>query len=218
MPKVDFSLYLITDRHQVSGRSLSSAVGEALKNGARAVQIREKDLLVRPLLMLARDIQAQAVQCGACCFINDRVDVCLSVPGAGIHLRSDSLPTDKVRQLVGSDRFVAVSTHTVDEVERAEQQGADFVVLGPIYDTPSKRSFGPPIGLDVLAAARQKTNIPIFAIGGITQAVIGEVIHAGAFGVAMISTIMSSPRVGVTTRAICREIAHHRNLLGSFDY
>ena len=144
MPRVDFSLYVITDWHQTVGRSLPSVVNEALEHGAGAVQIREKELPVRSLLTLTRDIVAQTTRCGAHCFVNDRVDVCLSVPGVGIHLRSNSLPVNQARRLVGLDRLIAVSTHSSDEVQRAEQHGADFVVLGPVYDTPSKRAFGPP--------------------------------------------------------------------------
>ena len=210
MPRVDFSLYVITDWHQTVGRSLPSVVNEALEHGAGAVQIREKELPVRSLLTLTRDIVAQTTRCGAHCFVNDRVDVCLSVPGVGIHLRSNSLPVNQARRLVGLDRLIAVSTHSSDEVQRAEQHGADFVVLGPVYDTPSKRAFGPPIGLDVIATARRKTNLPVFAIGGITQVNVGEVIRAGAFGVAVVSTIMSSLQVGVATQALCREIDRHR--------
>ena len=98
MPRVDFSLYLITDRNHAAGRSIHAVVNDALDHGARAVQIREKDLSVRSLLTLTREIATQTKRCGAQCFVNDRVDVCLSVPGVGIHLRSDSLPVDQVRR------------------------------------------------------------------------------------------------------------------------
>jgi thiamine-phosphate pyrophosphorylase len=185
----------------------------ALEHGVRAVQIREKDLPVRSLLTLTREIATQTERCAARCFVNDRVDVCLSVPGVGIHLRSDSLPVDKVRRLVGPDRLIAVSTHSVDEVKRAEQQGADFVVLGPIYDTPSKRAFGQPIGLAAIDMARSKSSFPVFAIGGITRENVGEVMGVGASGVAVISEIMAAPDVGLTTRELCLEIARHRTVI-----
>lgn len=213
MPRVDFSLYLITDRHHTAGRSLHSVVNEALNHGAGAVQIREKDLPTRSLLTLTREIAAQTQRCGAQCFVNDRVDVCVSVPDVGIHLRSDSLPVDLVRRLVGPDRLIAVSTHSADEVQRAEQQGADFVVLGPIYDTPSKRTFGQPIGLASIDRACSKSRLPIFAIGGITRENVSEVMGVGASGIAVISVIMTAPDVGLITRELCSEIDRYRAVM-----
>ena len=213
MPRVDFSLYLITDRHHTAGRSIHAVVNEALDHGAGAVQIREKDLPDRSLLTLTREIAAQTTRCGARCFVNDRVDVCLSVPGVGIHLRSDSLPVTQVRRLVGPDRLIAVSTHSSDEVQRAEQQGADFVVLGPIYNTPSKRVFGQPIGPTAINAARSKSRLPIFAIGGVTRENVGEVMGVGASGIAVISAIMAAPDVGLATQALCSEVDRHRRVM-----
>ncbi|HHZ83627.1 MAG TPA: thiamine phosphate synthase [Nitrospirales bacterium] len=213
MPRVDFSLYLITDRHRTVDHSLHVVITDALDHGAGAVQVREKDLPIRSLLTLTREIAAATKRCGAQCFVNDRVDVCLSVPGVGIHLRSDSLPVDKVRRLVGPDRVIAVSTHSSDEVQRAEQQGADFVVLGPIYDTPSKRAFGAPLGPTAIDSARSKSRLPIFAIGGITLESVGEVMGAGASGIAVISAIMAAPDVGLITRALCAEIDRHRTTM-----
>jgi thiamine-phosphate pyrophosphorylase len=210
MPRVDFSLYLITDRQHTSGRSIHAVVNEALDHGVGAVQIREKDLPVRSLLTLTREINEQTTPYGARCFVNDCVDVCLSIFGVGIHLRSDGLPVDQVRRLVGPDRLIAVSTHSSEEVQRAEQHGADFVVLGPIYDTPSKRGFGQPIGPAVIAAARSKSRLPIFAIGGITRDNVGEVMGVGASGIAVISAIMAATDVGLMTRELCAEIDRHR--------
>ena len=161
-------------------------------------------------MTLTREIDEQATRYGARCFVNDCVDVCLSIFGVGIHLRSDGLPVDQVRRLVGPDRLIAVSTHSSDEVQRAEQHGADFVVLGPIYDTPSKRGFGQPIGPAVIDAARSKSHLPIFAIGGIAQDNVGEVMGVGASGIAVISAVMEAPDVGLMTRELCAEIDRHR--------
>ena len=214
MPEVDFSLYLVTDRSCTGGRSLTAVVNEALEYGAGAVQVREKDLSTRLLLALTSEIFAQANKYAAQCLVNDSVDVCLSVPGVGIHLRADSLPVDRVRQLVGPQRLIAVSTHSADDVDRAEYQGADFVVLGPIYDTPSKRIYGQPIGPKAIDMARRRSRLPIFAIGGIKKENIAEIMRAGAFGVAAVSTIMSAPSVGVATKALCAEIERYRMISG----
>tara|TARA_B100000315_G_scaffold225997_1_gene232623 strand:+ start:80 stop:724 length:645 start_codon:yes stop_codon:yes gene_type:complete len=213
MPRIDFSLYLITDRCNTADRPLHVVVDAALEHGVGAVQVREKDLSARALLTLTREISAQTKRRDAKCFVNDRVDVCLSVPDVGIHLRSDSLPVNQVRRLVGPERLIAVSTHSVDEVQSAEQQGADFVVLGPIYDTPSKRTLGKPLGLTAIDMACRKSSLPVFAIGGITQGNVGEVMGVGASGIAVISAIMPSSDIGLITRTLCSEIERHCTMM-----
>lgn len=138
---------------------------------------------------------------GARLFMNDRIDVALALEGAGIHLRADSLPVTVARGLA-SHRLLGVSTHSVDEVVRAEAEGADFVVLGPVYATPSKTIYGPPIGLRPLEEAAARTRIPILAIGGITVERVRDVRKAGAYGVAVISSILASDDVAASTRAM----------------
>ncbi|HJU06643.1 MAG TPA: thiamine phosphate synthase [Nitrospiraceae bacterium] len=199
MPHVDFSLYLITDRHQTLGRPLVDVVDRALHAGVRAVQLREKDLDTRALLQLGEELRSLTRERKAYLFINDRVDLAMAIGADGVHLRADSVPVAVARRLVGPDRFVGISAHSADEVTAAEADGADFVVLGPIYDTPSKRPYGDPIGLRPLQDANRRCTIPIFAIGGMTASRIGEVRRAGAFGVAVISSILSVPEVESAT-------------------
>ncbi|MGH7231890.1 MAG: thiamine phosphate synthase [Nitrospiraceae bacterium] len=200
MPTVDFSLYLVTDRHQTLGRPLVSLVDEALHGGLRAVQLREKDLDTRSLLRLAEELHRVTRASQARLFINDRVDVALAIGADGVHLRADGLPVAVARRLLGPDRFIGVSAHSADEVAAADSEGADFAVLGPIYDTPSKRAYGPPLGLGPLGEASRRCAIPIFAIGGVTASRVDEVRRAGAFGVAVISAILSAPSVESSIR------------------
>jgi thiamine-phosphate pyrophosphorylase len=106
------------------------------------------------------------------------------------------------RRLLGPDRYIGVSTHSVDEVVDAQSQGADFVVLGPVFATPSKRLYGPPIGLDRLAEAVRRTSIPVFAIGGVSAQHIPDVQRTGAFGIAVISAIFGARDVPEATRLL----------------
>ncbi|WP_447979677.1 thiamine phosphate synthase [Candidatus Nitrospira bockiana] len=202
MPPVDFRVYLVTDRQQTAGRPLVPLLQEALSAGVRAVQVREKDLDTRPLLELGREVLALARPYGARVLINDRVDLALALGADGVHLRADSMPVRAARRLLRPDQLLGVSTHAPDEVVAAETEGADFVVLGPIYDTPSKRAYGAPIGLAALAEAARRCRIPIFAIGGIGPKQVREVREAGAFGVAVISAIMSAGDVASSTREL----------------
>ncbi len=188
---VDFKLYLITDRKQTS-LPLPEAVRLALSGGVRAIQVREKDLPVRELLCLSRELRGLTREFGAKLFINDCLDIALAVGADGVHLGRHSLPASAVRKMIGTGMMVGVSTHTVEEARAAEADGADFVTFGPIYETPSKSKMGKPIGLEPLREAKRIINIPIFALGGIKGRNIGHVLWAGAYGVSMISAIFGA--------------------------
>jgi thiamine-phosphate pyrophosphorylase len=202
MPRVDFSLYLVTDRHQTNGRPLVPLIQQAVAGGLRAVQLRERDLDAGSLLALAREARAVARPHGALLLINDRVDVALACEADGVHLRSDSLPVNVARRLLGDARIIGVSAHSVEEAVRAESEGADFVVLGPVCETPSKREYGAPLGLRPLEEAARRCRIPVLAIGGITAARVAEVQKTGVSGVAVVSSILSAPSVETATRQL----------------
>jgi thiamine-phosphate pyrophosphorylase len=216
MARVDFSLYLVTDRHQTCGRPLQEVVRAALRAGVRAIQLREKDLAVRPLLAMARDLAGLAHAYGAKLLVNDRTDVCLASSSDGVHLPAEGLSAVVARGVVGSDRLLGVSTHSVDEVVRAEAEGADFILLGPIFETPSKRAYGAPIGLRALERARGRCRTPLFGIGGITPPRVRDVLRAGAHGVAVIGSVMGAADVEQVSRDFLDALAceDHRRPCG----
>ncbi|MEW6247838.1 MAG: thiamine phosphate synthase [Nitrospirota bacterium] len=206
MPSVDFRLYLLTDRLQTGGRPLVPLLSQAIDAGVSAVQLRERDLGTRALLALAQEVHTLTRERGAKLFINDRVDLVNVVEAAGVHLRASSLPVAAARRILGPERLIGVSTHSADEAVRAEADGADFAVLGPIYDTPSKRGYGPPIGIGTLEDACRRCRIPVFAIGGITPPRASEVRRAGAFGVAVISAVLGAEDVGDAVRRLANAV------------
>ena len=140
----NWGVYLVTDRHQTGGRDLLDVVGQALAAGVRAVQLREKDLSTRDLYHLAEKLLAKTRAAGAALLINDRVDVAMALAADGVHLTRRSLPPRESRELLGPDRLIGVSSHSLADVREAEAGGADFVVLGPIFETASKAASGPP--------------------------------------------------------------------------
>src|SRR5215203_1379881 len=170
MPSVNFRLLLITDRQQTQGRSLSTVLRDAIQAGLHAVQIRERDLSTLELVTLTKTVQAMTAGCAVSLLMNDRIDLVLALDLEGVHLRSDSLPVSVARQLLGPQRLVGLSTHSLEDVRNAVREGADYVVFGPIFETPSKKEFGPPLGLQALEAVCRDASIPVFAIGGITAA------------------------------------------------
>ena len=195
-------LFVVTDRHQTKGRPLVPLLQRVLSVAASAIQLRERDLPVRELVALAQEVQALTDSGGSQLLINDRIDVALSLEGAGVHLRSNSLPVSVARRLLGADRLLGISVHGVEEVVQAESQGADYVILGPIYETPSKQKFGPPLGIQTLEKACRLVRIPIIGIGGVTAARAREMRQAGAFGVAVITAILGAEDVESATREL----------------
>jgi thiamine-phosphate pyrophosphorylase len=195
-------LLLVTDRHQTKGRPLVSLLQRVLATGASAVQLRERDLSARELVKLTREVQAVTVSCSSQLLINDRIDVALALEGVGVHLRSNSLPPSVARRLLGPQRLMGISVHSVEEAIQAESQGADYIVLGPIYETPSKQMFGPPLGVQTLEKACGLIRIPIIGIGGVTAVRAREMRRAGAFGVAVITAILGADDIESATREL----------------
>lgn len=202
---IDFSLYLITDRHLVpAGRTLLATVEAALQGGVRAVQLREKDLPAAELLPLAEELRILTRRFAARLLLNDRIDVALAVAADGVHLGGHSLPAAVARHLLGPQRLIGVSTHHPTEIAAAAAAGADFVTFGPVFATPSKRAFGPPQGLQALRLACQNSPLPVFALGGIKPCHLAALQSAGAAGAAVISALMAAPDPVTAARHFCR--------------
>ncbi len=210
MTNIDFRLYLITDRTQ-SSIDLFDAVEQALKGGVKAVQVREKDLSIRELTRIAFTLRELTRNYKAKLFINDRVDVALSVHADGVHLGHESLPVDAVKKISKGSLSIGVSTHDIREALKAYQKGADFITLGPVFDTPSKRRYGDPLGLEVIKKVKDSLDIPVFAIGGVKLDNIYEVIDSGADGIALISGILSSDDIYGTTKDFINVINDRTN-------
>jgi thiamine-phosphate pyrophosphorylase len=202
MPSLESRLLLVTDRQQTKGRPLVSVLAQALKAGRPSIQLRERDLCAKELLALADEIQQLTGPRAVQLVINDRLDVALSLERAGVHLRSNSLPVSVARRLIGPRRVLGVSVHSVKEAVEADAGGADYIVLGPIYDTPSKHMYGPPLGLSALEGAARAVRVPVVGIGGVTAARARDMRLAGAFGVAVVTAVLSADDVEGATGAL----------------
>jgi thiamine-phosphate pyrophosphorylase len=154
------------------------------------VQLREKDLGGRELVELARALLSICRRFDARLLINDRIDVALAVAADGVHLPVDSFSPADARSLLGPLAWIAASTHSVEEAQAAA--GADFLVFGPVYDTPSKRVFGAPQGLEALAEVVSSVPVPVLAIGGITAANAREARRRGAAGLAVSRALLEA--------------------------
>jgi thiamine-phosphate pyrophosphorylase len=202
MPSLASRLLLVTDRQQTRGRSLLDVLTHALAAGVRAIQLRERDLSARDLLRLAQEVHRLATVHQAQLLINDRVDIAMGLDGVGVHLRANSLPVAVARKLLGGQRVIGISTHSVEEVVRAEAEGADYVVLGPIYETPSKTVYGAPLGVRALEEACRRVRVPVVGIGGVTAARVEEIRRTGAFGVAVVTAVLGAVDVERATHEL----------------
>ena len=211
MPGAVPRLYLVTERHATAGRPLPDVVRAALAavppeaRGTVAVQLREKDLPGRALFELAASLREVTRAAGAALFVNDRADVALAVGADGVHLGGRALaPADVARFAPGL--AIAISTHTRAEVEaasRARALGADvrFAVFGPVWDTPSKRPYGAPVGVGALRGAAD-VGLPLLALGGVTAARVPACLDAGATGVACIRAVLAADDPGTALRGL----------------
>ena len=168
--------YYVTNRHE--GDVIAHA-RRAISNRVDMIQVREKDLSARELLELVCRIRDLAAGSETKVLVNDRLDVALAAGIDGVHLPANGLPPNLVRPMV---RIMGVSTHSIEEALAAQQAGADFIVFGPVFDTPGKQV----VGLDALREVVANVKVPVLGIGGIQAANLHSVMQAGAAGIAAI--------------------------------
>lgn len=202
-----FPLYFITDRTQTTEGRLSIVVEQALVGGVRMVQLREKDLSSRAFFELALELRTLTTKFQAMLIINDRIDIALAVGADGVHLGLSSIPVSAARTLLGKTKKIGYSAHSIEEALQAEHAGADFVTFGPVFDTPSKRKYGQPVGIILLADVVKKLSIPVYALGGIKTSMVAKVMKTGCFGIALISAIMEDKEPMIASKKMNDAIA-----------
>ena len=186
MPPRNPRVYLVTDA--VPAADLPDRVAAALAGlppAVAAVQLRAKDMGGKDMLALARALRDVARAAGQWLMVNDRLDVAVAAGADGVHLPSRGVPVADARRLLGPGAIIGASCHSVAEVRRARDGGADFATFGPVFDTPSKRAWGPPVGLDALREAA-RLGLPLVALGGVDPSNAASTVAAGAAGVAAI--------------------------------
>jgi thiamine-phosphate pyrophosphorylase len=161
--------------------------------GATLIQYRNKEGNAREMLSHARELR-RVLGDGIKLIMNDRADLCLAAGFDGVHVGQDDLSPEAARKLIGPDRILGVSTHNLEQLGEAEQSPADYIALGPVFATTSKRNPDPVVGVEGIRAARAVTTKPLIAIGGITRVNARSVIDAGGDSVAVIGDLLSSPQ------------------------
>ncbi len=194
-------LYLITTgatgdkstRESFEFQQIVSQLSSGIEAGIHLIQIREKKLTVRVLFELTSRAVELARGSSTQILVNDRADVARAAGAAGVHLTTRSLEAGTIRKMFGGDFLVGASTHSLAEAQAARDNGADFVVFGPVFATESKEKYGPPVGLEELTkTVKQLQSFPVLALGGLTKQKAAECLRAGASGVAGISLFSES--------------------------
>ncbi len=201
-PGIDLRLYLVTDRDLSRGRPLEKIVRESAAAGVTAVQLREKNATTREFIEQASALRKTTFELAIALIINDRVDIALACRADGVHLGQSDMQCALARRIVGKDMIIGVSVSTVDEAVEAEADGADYLGVGPLFATLTKPDALPATGLGLLSNIGRAVRIPLVGIGGITYENAGEVIRAGADGVAVVSAVIASADPEVAARAL----------------
>lgn len=190
--KVDYTLYVCTDRHLMSSSSIEESVENAIAGGASVIQLREKDISSREFYDTALSVHAITKAHDVPLIINDRVDIALAVGAEGIHVGQSDLPALALRSMIPASMLIGVSASTVEEAVQAEKDGADYLGVGAMNPTATKTD-ADNVTVDVLKEIRAAVSIPIVIIGGINKTTIPLYKGLGIDGIAVVSAVVSAP-------------------------
>ncbi|OQA59715.1 MAG: Thiamine-phosphate synthase [Euryarchaeota archaeon ADurb.Bin294] len=205
---MDCGLYIITDEILAPGCSHIQIAKESLSGGAKIIQLRDKRRNAAELYAIGQEIRSLCTQHHARFIVNDRLDIALAVQADGVHLGQDDLPLSAARLLAPRPFIIGVSVGTVEEAVLAEKGGADYLGVGPVYPTGTKADAGPAVGPGLIRSIRERVAIPIIAIGGINLTNAGDVLAAGADGIAVISAVICSPDIAAASRKFADLMIH----------
>jgi len=198
-------LYVILDPSACPDRSLTSVLTEGTAGGARLFQYRNKSASMREAYSEALRLREVAAELRVLFIVNDRCDLALAVDADGVHLGQEDLPYEDARKIMGPDKLIGLSTHNPAQVTAAERLKPDYIGFGPIFTPGSKEGHDAVVGIEGLRTVRPLTSLPIFAIGGLTVDHVGDLVKAGANGLAVISAVLKAPDIRLAVSGfVCR--------------
>ena len=198
-------LYLVTNRYQDSVESFLEKIETACRSGVTIVQLREKNLTTNQYYQLAKQVKEITDAYQVPLIIDDRLDVCLAVDAAGLHIGDDELPVSVARQVLGPEKILGVTAKTVKRALEAEESGADYLGTGAIFPTTTKEN-APITRISTLNDICQRVSIPVVAIGGLTSENIDQLIGTGIAGVAVVRDLMQAEDIEAKTQAFLTKL------------
>lgn len=193
---IQTDLYCITAEKFSNGRSNVEVVKEMIESGIKIIQYREKEKKMLDKYQECLEIRKMTREAGVTFIINDDIDIALLVKADGVHIGQEDLPIEKVRELVGDDMIIGVSTHSPKQANNAVNRGADYIGVGPIYKTHTKNDVVDPVGLEYLEYVVNNLDVPFVAIGGIKEHNILEVKKKGAKLICLVTEIVGADNIG----------------------
>ncbi|EPY6472314.1 thiamine phosphate synthase [Clostridium sporogenes] len=187
---LNYELYLITDRRFLEGRELKKVVEDAILGGVTIVQLREKDVSTREFYNVAKEVKEVTDYYKVPIIINDRLDIAQAIDAHGVHLGQKDMHLNIARRILGKDKIIGISVGNVKEALEAENNGADYLGIGTIFPTGSKKDVDAIIGIDGLSKIKNNISIPSVAIGGINKTNFKDVLNTGIEGISVISAIL----------------------------
>lgn len=200
-----YTLYLVTDRFDYTDDEFFSIIEEACQAGVTLVQLREKKATTNRFFHLAQKVKTITDKYDVPLIINDRVDICLAVDAAGVHIGDDELPIDVARSLIGPNKLLGVSADTLERANEAQQLGADYLGIGAVFPSSTKADCET-VSLDIVRQINARSALPSVAIGGINQDNITQLEKTGITGISLVSAIMQADNVSETTGKLLQQI------------
>lgn len=188
--EIDYGLYLITDRSFLRGRDLKKVVEEAILGGVTLVQVREKSISTREFYNVALEVKEVTKHYKVPIIINDRIDIAQAIDAEGVHLGQSDMPIKFARKILGKEKIIGISAGNVKEAVEAERDGADYLGIGTVFYTGTKKDIKTPIGIEGLKEVCDSVKIPSVAIGGVNETNFKEVLSTGVNGISVISAIL----------------------------
>jgi len=214
---VDYSLYLVADADffkktavpGAAGRDLLDLIEAAVRGGVTVVQLRAKNLPFPAFLELGLGAAGRLAGTGVPLLVNDRLDIALACGATGVHLGRDDMPLATARRILGGDKIIGLSVNTLEEAQRAEREGADYVGAGPAYPTATKETGLAVLGSEGLGRIKRAVGIPVVAIGGVSASNAAAVARSGVDGIAVISAILGAPDARLAAEELKQAFNEH---------
>lgn len=198
-PKIDYSIYLVTDRELMSTETLEEAVEQAIIGGCTLIQLREKDCSSFEFYNTAVKVKEITDKYNVPLLINDRLDIALAVDAAGVHVGQSDLPVSVVRKIIGEDKIIGISAGTLEEALQGKKDGADYLGVGAMYATGTKKDANP-TSMEELKKIRENVALPIVVIGGINKERVKDFNGTGIDGLAIVSAIIAQKDIAEAAR------------------
>lgn len=214
MKQFDLSLYLVLDRELCGQFGMLETALAAVKGGATFIQLRDKDTNIEEMITTGKALKHALLGADAKLIINDNVEAALAIGADGLHIGQHDGSPEKIRQMIGPDMILGLSVQTIELAAKADSTIVDYLGIGPVFPTLTKKNCAPAIGFDGLKRVRAYNGLPSVAIGGIKLNHVDDVLTTGVNGLAVVSAICGQPDPEAAARAFKAAIAHFRSMKG----